>query len=330
VIGTPEYIAPELCRGLKADGRVDIYALGIIMYRLLTGVRPVHRRERQLHGRAEPAPDRPAEPPRELAPTRSRRRSSRSCCAPSRRTPTERYQKVEELIAALRDAQLTLTGASSTGLLTAARAIPRTRKVRAAAGMPLPLLITLGGVLLIGGAAIAWALFGGTPHADDGDLPPVTFAKKTEPATPPPARRPTRRPRTSHARPARPSPATTAPTPPSTPTPTRPPAACPRRCRAPTSGAPSPPSRSRCTASAAACPACRSARASRSRPTARSRAPCPRAARPAPRSAPASSNRSPDPLQEGPEGQHAHRDPQVLAVREDMSLQTASPPRPAR
>ncbi|MBA3548913.1 MAG: serine/threonine protein kinase, partial [Nannocystis sp.] len=37
LMGTPEYVAPELIRGLKPDVRVDIYAVGVILYRLLTG-----------------------------------------------------------------------------------------------------------------------------------------------------------------------------------------------------------------------------------------------------------------------------------------------------
>jgi serine/threonine protein kinase len=50
--------------------------------------RPVHRRERQLHGGAQPAPHRPAESHRASWSPPSPRRSSRSSCAPSRRTPT--------------------------------------------------------------------------------------------------------------------------------------------------------------------------------------------------------------------------------------------------
>ncbi len=40
VIGTPTYMAPEQFRGLEIDRRVDIYATGVLLYRLLVGKPP--------------------------------------------------------------------------------------------------------------------------------------------------------------------------------------------------------------------------------------------------------------------------------------------------
>ena len=40
IIGTPAYISPERARGLEADHRADIYALGVIAYCMLTGKLP--------------------------------------------------------------------------------------------------------------------------------------------------------------------------------------------------------------------------------------------------------------------------------------------------
>ena len=107
-IGTPHYISPEQARGMPLDGRTDIYALGVTMYRAATGQLPFRSSDwyelARLHVEEPPAP------PRELRPEMSRafEKIVLTCLAKDR---DERYPTAKELA---EDLEGILTGKRST------------------------------------------------------------------------------------------------------------------------------------------------------------------------------------------------------------------------
>ena len=40
MLGTPAYMAPEHLLGLKVDGRTDLYSLGVVLYKAVSGEAP--------------------------------------------------------------------------------------------------------------------------------------------------------------------------------------------------------------------------------------------------------------------------------------------------
>ena len=98
VMGTPFYMSPEQCRGEHLDTRSDIYSLGVVAYRLLTGETPFTGSPHEvieLHKTAEPSPIR--EKNRKLP-----RKMARIVMSALAKDPAERPQSAAGFAAALR------------------------------------------------------------------------------------------------------------------------------------------------------------------------------------------------------------------------------------
>ncbi len=98
VMGTPYYMSPEQCRGDHLDTRSDIYSLGVVAYRLLTGETPFTGSPHEvieLHKTAEPPPVR--EKNRKLP-----RKLARIVMSALAKDPKQRPQSAAGFAAALR------------------------------------------------------------------------------------------------------------------------------------------------------------------------------------------------------------------------------------
>jgi tRNA A-37 threonylcarbamoyl transferase component Bud32 len=98
IVGTPEYMAPEQATGEPLDGRADLYALGVIAYRLATGRLPFTGGG--VTGVLLAHRDRAPRPPRELVPAVLPAFSDAILRALAKR-PADRFQTAEEFRSAL-------------------------------------------------------------------------------------------------------------------------------------------------------------------------------------------------------------------------------------
>lgn len=108
VLGTPAYMPPEQARGLPVDGRADLYGLGVLMFRALTGRMPFESPDPHtaaVHHVTTPVPwfhdvDRTLRVPAELE-------AIVRCCLAKH--PRDRYPSAAALVAALERVELTST-----------------------------------------------------------------------------------------------------------------------------------------------------------------------------------------------------------------------------
>ncbi len=109
IVGTPEYMAPEQATGETLDGRADLYALGVIAYRLATGRLPFSGGG--LTGVLLAHRDQAPRSPRELAPDIPPGWSNAILRALAKR-PEHRFQSADEFRLALEATLASLTDAA--------------------------------------------------------------------------------------------------------------------------------------------------------------------------------------------------------------------------
>jgi serine/threonine-protein kinase len=192
VVGTPEYMSPEQLSGDKLDGRSDIYSLGLVFYRMLTGTLPF-----QADSAQETMIKRLTDDPLPLASARP------DIAFPPRlqavldkalaRRAADRYgsaavfgRDAEEAVAGLpvpgtrvaepvHSAATQLMDAEAARKAAKAKGAPATSVARAPAAKKFPMVPVLGGV---GGlaviAAVAWISTGGLKRAQPGAAPTDT------------------------------------------------------------------------------------------------------------------------------------------------------------
>jgi serine/threonine protein kinase len=143
VAGTPAYMSPEQIRGQALDARSDIFSLGCVLYKMVSGKGPFHRNSTEdtfqaiLKAVADP-------PAAQLAGVPRRVRSLITKCL--RLDPADRFQSVTEIAKSLRRATSSTLWAQ----------------------------LTVAGLLLIC-ATISSAVWFGTRHED----PPLTMRQLT-------------------------------------------------------------------------------------------------------------------------------------------------------
>jgi serine/threonine protein kinase len=111
-IGTPNYVAPEQIGGRRGDARSDIYALGTILYEMLTGELPfsVPNAHAMLHAKTRDDPD----PPHRHVPGIDPSLEEIVLHAIAR-APGDRYATAAEMLEDLRDPSKVTPGSRTAG-----------------------------------------------------------------------------------------------------------------------------------------------------------------------------------------------------------------------
>jgi tetratricopeptide (TPR) repeat protein len=152
--GTPAFMAPEQWRGAPEDERTDVFALGVILHRLLSGALPFPEDDRGkavTSSRPAPALEVPELPG--LGPLVARMLA---------KDPVDRPRDGAEALAALDALRRTHERSSELGTTPPARALPSRRRAL------LPALAAAAAAVLAAGGAALWSWRGPDRAGPDG------------------------------------------------------------------------------------------------------------------------------------------------------------------
>ena len=176
ILGTPRYMSPEQAMGQDLDGRSDLYSLGVILYQLTTGKRPVQGETMAaiFHSITQ---DKPV-PPHVLDP-RLPQALSVTIMRLLEKDPANRFADGNALIAALRECLPVPSPSSGTGASAPSAPLPKKNQVK----------WLIAGLFLLGLAGGGYYYF--HPRPQTPTLPEKSASpsgeKRTTPTTPPPA-----------------------------------------------------------------------------------------------------------------------------------------------
>jgi eukaryotic-like serine/threonine-protein kinase len=173
VVGTLQYLAPELIRGGTADERGDIWALGVLLYEMVTGHMPF---EAQTVGDLSDKIGRASYPPPSQYISGVPRAISDVIARCLRRNPAERYS-APELLRAVKQLE---SAVSKPGLSTdVSDAVTEYAETKQGGPKGLPLLVGAAAAFAVLALAVVAAFFAfGGPSADTAGANNETNLKK--------------------------------------------------------------------------------------------------------------------------------------------------------